>query len=290
MGGVMFHVEHGEGWSMRIVSWNVNGLRAILAKNFAESIQFLDPDILCLQEIKVEPSQLPGSDFLQFLPFKYFHSAERLGYSGTAIFSKVPWKVFCAAPAMGGEGHKIFHLETPDLLINPQEGRIQVLDCDNGGAGGFFLVNVYTPNANGGAELKRLRFRYEVWDPAFCNFLEALRERKPVIICGDFNVAHQEIDLAHPECNYQAAGFTDEEREGFSHYIDRGFVDIFRKFYPQKPHCYTWWSYRMASRRRNIGWRIDYFLASQTVASEIKNIKIYADIMGSDHAPIAIEL
>jgi exodeoxyribonuclease-3 len=283
---------------MKIISWNVNGLRAILGKNFERDISHLDPDILCLQEIKVKPLQLPNLDFLPQFPFKYFHPAERLGYSGTAIFSKKELAVTSASDGQSdvndvprgtlGEqsrnGLRLDHLVSmPDDSIEPQEGRVQVADCSD-----FFLVNVYTPNA--GTELTRLAFRHKVWDPIFCVFLGTLREQKPVIVCGDFNVAHQEIDLASPERNHLSAGFTDEEREGFSRYVATGFKDIFRQFYPDKPDCYTWWSYRMLARQRNIGWRIDYFLASEAIASQMKNIEIYTNIMGSDHAPIGIQL
>jgi exodeoxyribonuclease-3 len=283
---------------VKIISWNINGLRAILSKNFVCDISSLDPDILCLQEIKVNPQQLLALDFLPQLPFKSFHPAERLGYSGTAIFARktlnlVPFRLDCLggcnvphgtftgqannAPPQG------LPLESPDSLIVPEEGRVQVVDCEK-----FFLVNVYVPNA--GAELGRLGFRHRVWDPYFLSFLGALRAQKAVIVCGDFNVAHQEIDLACPSRNLRSAGFTDEEREGFSRYIFGGFWDVFRKFYPDKPHCYTWWSYRMNARQRNIGWRIDYFLASPEIFSEIKNVEIYPHIMGSDHAPVGIEL
>jgi exodeoxyribonuclease-3 len=283
---------------VEIVSWNVNGLRAVLAKDFERDILCMDPDILCLQEIKVKPVQLPNLDFLPQLTFKYFHAAERPGYSGTAIFSKKELAISSAEGdwsrkdnvprgTLGSrDGDKQYLSEwipTPDAIIEPKEGRVQVADC-----GDFFLVNVYTPNA--GAELMRLQFRHKTWDPAFCAFLEALREQKSVIVCGDFNVAHQEIDLAHPDQNHRSAGFTDEEREGFSRYIACDFVDIFRQFYPNEPGCYTWWSYRAAARQRNVGWRIDYFLASKEIALQIKSIKIYNHIMGSDHAPIGIEL
>jgi exodeoxyribonuclease-3 len=283
---------------MKIVSWNVNGLRAILAKNCEHDMQRLDPDILCLQEIKVKPTQMPTLDFLPQFPFKYFHPAERPGYSGTAIFSKRELAVAITGsdrsaigdvprgtlPIAKGDGAFFGqYFETPDALIEPREGRIQVADC-----GDFFLVNVYTPNA--GAELTRLAFRHGAWDPAFCVFLEELRAQKPVIICGDFNVAHQEIDLANPERNHFSAGFTDEERVGFSRYIVHGFDDVFRKFYPDKPNCYTWWSYRMGARQRNVGWRIDYFLTSESISQRIKSVEIYNAIFGSDHAPIGIDL
>lgn len=283
---------------MRIISWNVNGLRAILSKDFVRDVSSLDPDILCLQEIKVTPKQLVSFDFLPQMPFKSFHPAERLGYSGTAIFAKktldlvsfglecfeggnVPCGTFSNQANSALRYDKIF--STPDALIVPQEGRVQVVDCES-----FFLVNVYTPNA--GAELGRLVFRHTIWDPYFLLFLEALRTQKAVIICGDFNVAHQEIDLACPSRNHRSAGFTDEEREGFSRYVFSGFCDVFREFYPDKPNCYTWWSYRMNARQRNVGWRIDYFLASREFFSKIKSIEIYLHIMGSDHAPVGIEL
>jgi exodeoxyribonuclease-3 len=269
---------------MKILAWNVNGLRAIFAKSFERDIFHLDPDILCLQEIKVKPTQLPNLDFLPQFAFKYFHPAERSGYSGTAIFSKKELAIL-SIDGERNDPNRVPHgtlASTPDALIEPREGRVQIADCE-----GFFLVNVDTPNA--GAELTRLAFRHKTWDPAFCSFLEGLGMQKPVIICGDFNVAHREIDLAHPERNHLSAGFTDEEREGFSRYVAHGFMDIFREFYPNKPNCYTWWSYRMAARQRNVGWRIDYFLASQGIASQIKTIEIYTNIMGSDHAPIGIE-
>ncbi|MDR1590672.1 MAG: exodeoxyribonuclease III [Puniceicoccales bacterium] len=285
---------------MRIISWNVNGLRAILTKNCERDLLRLDPDILCLQEIKVKPAQLPTLDFWPQFAFKYFHSAERPGYSGTAIFSKSELTIAFTGNDRGDTSHvpcgtseevqrdgEILrqYIVTPDALIEPQEGRVQVADC-----GDFFLVNVYTPNANGGAELARLSFRHRIWDPAFFAFLTKLRVQKPVIICGDFNVAHQEIDLAHPERNHFSAGFTDEEREGFSRYIAHGFSDIFRQFYPDKPDCYTWWSYRMRARQRNVGWRIDYFLTSETISRCVKSVEIYNTILGSDHAPIGVDL
>jgi exodeoxyribonuclease-3 len=270
---------------MKIISWNVNGLRAILVKDFGRDMLTLDPDILCLQEIKVKLAQLPNLDFLPQFAFKYFHSAERSGYSGTAIFSKKKLAIASIGSNLSEANNVLRGIwtSTPDTLIEPGEGRVQVVDCGN-----FFLVNVYTPNA--GAELTRLAFRHKTWDPAFCLFLEALRAKKPVIACGDFNVAHREIDLANPERNHLSAGFTDEEREGFSRYIASGFADVFREFYPDKLDCYTWWSYRMAARQRNVGWRIDYFLASHGIILRIKNIEIYTNIMGSDHAPIGIEL
>lgn len=252
---------------MNIVSWNVNGLRAILKKSFEADISSLNPDILCLQEIKASPSQLDNLSFLDPYPFKYYHSATRPGYSGTAIFSKIPLN--------------LIDEPTPDTLLDPQEGRIQAVDC-----GTFILVNVYTPNS--GADLSRLDFRHDSWDPEFCRFIDTLQQMKPVLVCGDFNVAHQEIDLAHPESNHHSAGFTDEERLGFSRYLSHGWIDVFRHFYPQEPDCYTWWSYRMHARERNVGWRIDYFLASETAIPLVDSIQIAVDFLGSDHAPVVL--
>ncbi|MDR2807002.1 MAG: exodeoxyribonuclease III, partial [Puniceicoccales bacterium] len=244
------------------------------------------------QEIKTKITQL-SVDGLPSLPFKYFHTAERSGYSGTAIFSKVPYRILDEKYFQSDINPITQSAKFPDDLIEPQEGRVQVVDgCSTisnaSTVNEFFLVNVYTPNA--GAELKRLKFRHELWDPKFCEFLEALNRRKPLIVCGDFNVAHREIDLAHPNQNHHNPGFTHEEREGFSRYLAHGFVDVFRQFHPHQLNCYTWWSYRTAARQRNVGWRIDYFLASQAIASKIKNIQIYTHIMGSDHAPLGIEL
>ncbi|UPA28093.1 MAG: exodeoxyribonuclease III [Verrucomicrobiota bacterium] len=255
---------------MKIATWNINGLRAILQKNFEVNVRELNPDILCLQEIKIQPSQIEElSSFLEEYPFRYYHSAERPGYAGTTVLSKTALKE--------RKG------ESPDVLIQPQEGRVQVLDVEE-----FYLVNVYTPNV--GSELARLPFRSETWDPEFCAWIDTLRQERPVLVCGDFNVAHEEIDLAHPERCRGSAGFTDEERSGFDRYISRGWVDVFRSFYPDATDCYTWWSYRSAARQRNVGWRIDYFLASDDLLSNIRSIAIYPDCLGSDHAPVMLDL
>lgn len=249
------------------MSWNVNGLRAILNKRFEADITSLDPDILCLQEIKASPHQLEDLTFLENYPYKYYHSATRPGYSGTAMLSK----------------HQLTPIDdpTPDTLLDPQEGRVQAMDCKD-----FILVNVYTPNS--GADLTRLTFRHEVWDPEFCRYIDTLRQEKPVFVCGDFNVAHEEIDLAHPESNHHSAGFTDEERLGFSRYTSHGWVDVFRHLYPEEKECYTWWSYRMRARERNVGWRIDYFLASEEALQQVESIQIATDCFGSDHAPVIL--
>ena len=253
---------------MKIATWNVNGLRAIVAKGFQSSVDEIAPDVLCLQEIKATEEQLSELSNLEEFPYRWIHPAARLGYSGTAIFSKLPFEK-CT-------------IQTPDELINPQEGRVQAIDL-----GPFFLVNVYTPNV--GSELARLEFRSTIWDPEFCSFIDTLSRKKPVIVCGDMNVAHQPIDLSYPERNAGSAGFTDEERLGFSRYISRGWVDVFRYFYPDVTDCYTWWSYRTSARSRNIGWRIDYFLSSPELLQNFQNITIYAQCMGSDHAPVVLD-
>ena len=253
---------------MKILSWNVNGLRAILQKDFEEKIRNLDLDVLCLQEIKAFGNQIEP-DILSFLPHKIYNSACRAGYSGTAIFSK----------------KEIFPVSTASIenTIIPNEGRVIAVEFPT-----FFLVNVYTPNS--GAELLRLNFRTQIWDPAFGLFLKKLEKSKPVIACGDFNVAHQEIDLANPNANHFSAGFTDAERAGMSWYLQNGLVDVFRYFFPSESKAYTWWSYRALSRQRNVGWRIDYFLASQIFLEKIKKIAILKEISGSDHAPVLLEI
>ncbi|HBF34866.1 TPA: exodeoxyribonuclease III [Candidatus Sumerlaeota bacterium] len=251
--------------SLRIVSWNVNGIRAILQKNFLDFVAQDSPDILCLQETKAHPGQvnleLPGYHL-------YWNSAKRPGYSGVAVFSRIePQSVTLG---IGIEKHD-------------QEGRVLTLDF-----GTFYLVNVYTPNS--GQELARLRYRSEEWDSDFLNYLCKLQETKPVVFCGDLNVAHQEIDLARPDSNHQNAGFTDQERAGFSNIVARGFVDTFRALYPDKTDAYSWWSYRMKARERNVGWRIDYFCVSPALGARVKKAEILSDVLGSDHCPVAVEL
>ncbi|OHE71165.1 MAG: exodeoxyribonuclease III [Verrucomicrobia bacterium GWC2_42_7] len=250
---------------MKIISWNVNGLNAILKKDFSRDIALLEPDVLCLQETRV--SNEIGLDHLGFAYHQYSY-AEKKGYSGTAIFSK--------------EKPKAARIICP-CEPEPTEGRCVTFEYEQ-----FFLVNVYVPNS--GSELKRLWFRSHEWDPGFRQYLCELEKKKPVIACGDFNVAHQEIDLANPESNHFSAGFTDEERAGFSLLLQSGFEDIFRKLNPDKPKCYTWWSYRTAARKRNVGWRIDYFLTSPKLRPHIKDAYICQKIEGSDHAPVALEI
>lgn len=254
---------------MKIISWNVNGLRAILKKNFYEFIQHEDPDVLCLQETKVNQDSLPDIGLPQY-GHKEFSCADRRGYSGTAIFSKVLLKnIITYAPL--------------EQELKMHEGRVITADL-----GEFYLVNVYTPNAQ--PDLARLPLRMEDWDPRFCDYLQDLQKTKPILSCGDFNVAHKPIDLARPEANRGHAGFTDGEREGFDRHIQSGLVDVFRQLHPQLENAYSWWSYRMNARPRNVGWRIDYFLASKSLTNRVRKCEILKNITGSDHAPVFLEI
>jgi len=248
---------------MRIISWNVNGIRAILKKNFKEFVKNEEPDILCLQETKAHPDQV--DKILTEYEHHFWNAAEKKGYSGTAVFSKIkPIKVIY------GDGP-----------MNDNEGRVITLEFDK-----FYLVNVYTPNAQ--PELKRIKFRNE-WDKNFLKFLKDLEKKKPVVVCGDFNVAHKEIDLAHPKANENSAGFSPTERKGMDNYINSGFIDTFREF-NKEPKNYTWWTYRFGARSRNVGWRIDYFLISKKLRHNLKSASILSKVMGSDHCPIELEL
>ena len=246
---------------MKMVSWNVNGLRAALKKGFAESVAALNADIICLQEVRAEPEQvdLPLSGYTAF-----WNSAEKKGYSGTLMLSRVP--VLKQEAGIGIEKHD-------------REGRVITAEMDD-----FYLVTVYTPNAQRG--LTRLEYRTGEWDVAFLAYLKKLERKKPVVFCGDLNVAHKEIDLANPKSNRKNAGFTDEERAGFDALVAAGFVDTFRMFCQDGGH-YTWWSNFGGARQRNVGWRIDYFCVSESLASRIESSKIHADILGSDHCPIS---
>ncbi len=249
---------------MRFVSWNVNGLRACMQKGFLESFFQLDADFFCLQETKLQPGQveldLPG--YRQF-----WCSAEKKGYSGTAIFAKKqPLSV-------------VYGVGVPELDM---EGRMITLEYD-----GFFIVTCYTPNAQEG--LKRLDFRLQ-WDEAFRQRLQRLAVDKPVIACGDLNVAHQEIDLKNPGPNRGNAGFSREERESFGALLDAGFTDTFRYLHPEQTGAYSWWSYRFNARKNNAGWRIDYFLTSNALQSQILAAQIHSEVTGSDHCPVSLEL
>jgi len=250
---------------MKIISWNVNGIRAVLKKNFMEFMDEYNPDIICLQEIKASEEQVDLK--LDNYPYKYWNSAVKKGYSGTAIFSKYP-------PITVENGLKI---EKHDM-----EGRVITLELNN-----YYLVTVYTPNSK--RDLSRLSYRHNEWDIDFLIYLKKLEERKPVIFCGDLNVAHKEIDLKNPKNNKKNAGFTLEERQGFNNFIDSGFIDTFRIFNNEEGH-YTWWSYMFNARARNIGWRIDYFCSSNAIKNKIKKSIILPEVLGSDHAPILIEV
>lgn len=249
---------------MKFISWNVNGLRACDGKGFREIFANLDADFFCLQETKMQPGQLDiAFDGYQ----SYWNSAEKKGYSGTAIFTRhEPLRV---AYGLGIEEHD-------------KEGRVITLEMDN-----FFLVTVYTPNSQDG--LRRLDYRME-WDDAFRDYLKKLDAEKPVVVCGDMNVAHQEIDLRNPKTNRRNAGFTDEEREKFSCLLRDGFTDTFRFFYPDQTDIYSWWSYRFKAREKNTGWRIDYFLVSDRLQPQLTGAKIHTDIYGSDHCPVEVEV
>lgn len=253
---------------MKLICWNVNGIRAVLRKGAFQAILDLNPDILCLQETKACTNTIPELELSQF-PYRYFHHADKKGYSGTAILSKIqPISV---------------KMEFPGDELHPQEGRVMTAEFEK-----FILVNAYVPNSQGG--LLRLPYRDKHWDPEFKSYLNKLAKKEPVIVCGDLNVAHQEIDLSHPNANRHSAGFTDQERSNFSKLLDSGFIDTFRHFHPNQPNHYSWWSYRTHARERNIGWRIDYFLASSSLKNNLKSATIYSSITGSDHAPIGLDL
>jgi exodeoxyribonuclease III len=251
---------------MKLISWNVNGIRAVLNKGMGEFISTESPDILCLQEIKAREEQVELP--LEFGAYRSFwNSAEKPGYSGTAVFTKEA-PLNCTL-GIGQDEHD-------------SEGRVITLEYSD-----FFLVNVYTPNAQDG--LRRLNYRLQ-WDFAFRTYLKYLEQTKPVIFCGDLNVAHKEIDLANPKTNRKSAGFSDEERASFSDLLESGFTDSFRHFYPDKTAAYSWWSYRSGARQRNIGWRIDYFGLSNHFMGRLRDATILPHITGSDHCPVGITL
>ena len=254
--------------TMKLVSWNVNGIRAIMKKDFLKDVAEMDPDVLCIQETKAQPEDAQSS--LEKVPgyYVYFNSSKaRKGYSGTAILTKQePINVYYD---MGVEEHD-------------QEGRVISAEFDN-----FFLVTVYTPNS--GQELKRLDYR-ETWDEAFKDHILALEEQKPVIICGDLNVAHREIDIARPKANYnKSAGYTQKEIDGLDNLLAEGYIDSFRHFYPDQVK-YSWWNYRFQARERNVGWRIDYFVVSEALQDDMVAATILNDRFGSDHCPVALEV
>jgi exodeoxyribonuclease III len=247
-----------------MVSWNVNGLRACLGKGFVDTVNALDADIVCLQETKMEKGQatidLPGYE-------EYWNSAVKKGYSGTAVFTRT--KPIAESMGMGMGEHD-------------GEGRVITLEYDE-----YYLVNVYTPNAQ--RELARLDYRM-VWDDAFRAYLSGLDKKKPVITCGDFNVAHEEIDIKNAKSNRRNAGFTDEERGKMTELLAAGFVDTFRSLHPEQKDAYTWWSFRANARANNVGWRIDYFIASARLLPKVIGAAIHPDVLGSDHCPVSLEL
>ena len=248
----------------KLISWNVNGLRACMGKGFSEAFRDLDADVFCLQETKLQEGQieldLPGYE-------QFWNYAEKKGYSGTAVFTKeAPLSVHYG---IGVEEHD-------------KEGRVITLEYP-----AYYLTTVYVPNSQ--EELKRLEYRMR-WEDDFLSYMKNLEQMKPVIYCGDLNVAHKEIDLKNPKTNHRNAGFTDEEREKFDNVVSSGLVDTFRYFYPDVTDAYSWWSYRMRAREKNVGWRIDYFVVSEALKPILLDAKIHSEIMGSDHCPVELDL
>ena len=248
----------------KIISWNVNGLRAVYKKGFEDIFNKINADMFCIQETKLQEGQIdlnfPGYEI-------YWNYAEKKGYSGTAIFTRI--KPISVKKGIGVEEHD-------------KEGRVITLEFED-----YYLVTVYTPNSQ--TELARLDYRMK-WEEDFKAYLKKLEEKKPVVVCGDLNVAHKDIDLKNPKTNRKNAGFTDEEREKFTKLLDSGFIDTFRYFYPTEEGKYSWWSYRFSARKKNAGWRIDYFLASECLKNRLKSADILSDVMGSDHCPVELVL
>lgn len=249
---------------MKCISWNVNGIRACVGKGFLDFFKEIDADIFCIQESKMQEGQLeldlPGY-------YQYWNYAQRKGYSGTAIFTKQ--EPLSVQYGIGAEEHD-------------KEGRVITLEYPD-----FYMITVYTPNSQN--ELKRLDYRME-WEDAFLAYLKNLEKTKPVVVCGDMNVAHKEIDLKNPKTNRKNAGFTDEERGKMSALLDSGMIDTFRYFYPEQKDIYSWWSYRFRAREKNSGWRIDYFLVSEILKDRLQDAKIHTDVMGSDHCPVELDI
>ena len=249
---------------MKLVSWNVNGLRACVQKGFLDIFKEMDADMFCLQETKLQEGQieldLPGY-------YQYWNYAEKKGYSGTAVFTKI--KPLSVSYGIGIPEHD-------------KEGRVITLEYE-----GFYFITCYTPNSQN--ELVRLSYRME-WEDAFLAYLDGLKEKKPVIFCGDLNVAHEEIDLKNPKTNRMNAGFTDEERAKMSVLLSHGYIDTFRYFYPDAEQIYSWWSYRFKAREKNAGWRIDYFITSEDLKDKLMDAKIHTEVFGSDHCPVELEI
>ncbi len=249
---------------MKLISWNVNGIRAAMTKGFEEFFDSISADIFCVQETKLQPEQIK---FEKEGYKQYWNSAVKKGYSGTAVFSKI--EPISVKYGIGIEEHD-------------QEGRVITLEFEK-----FFLVNCYTPNSK--RELERLEYR-QVWEDEFRKYLVNLDNKKPVILCGDLNVAHKEIDLKNPSSNHHNAGFTDEEREKMTKLLEAGFTDSFRYMYPDKEGEYSWWSYMFHAREKNAGWRIDYFIVSNKIKNKIQDAKIHQEIFGSDHCPVELDI
>ena len=248
----------------KLVSWNVNGLRACVKKGFLDIMNELDADVFCIQETKLQEGQI-DLDLPEY--YQFWNYAEKKGYSGTAVFTKE--KPLSVQNGIGVEEHD-------------REGRVITLEYED-----YYLVTCYTPNSQ--TELRRLSYRME-WEDAFRCYLKTLEEKKPVILCGDLNVAHKEIDLKNPKTNHKNAGFSDEERAKFTELLEAGFIDTFRYFYPDVTGAYSWWSYRFKAREKNAGWRIDYFCVSECLEDRLAEAMIHTDIMGSDHCPVSLIL
>ena len=249
---------------MKLISWNVNGIRACVNKGFEEFFKQIDADIFCIQETKCQPGQI-ALEFESYI--SYWNSAEKKGYSGTAIFTKQ--KPINAQYGIGIEEHD-------------KEGRVITLEYEN-----FYMVNIYTPNSK--RELERLDYR-QIWEDEIRKYILNLNNKKPVIMCGDLNVAHNEIDLKNPKTNKGNAGFTNEERNKMTELLNSGFIDTYRYLYPKKEGAYSWWSYMGRAREKNVGWRIDYFIVSESIKDKIKEATIYPEVMGSDHCPVGLEI
>ena len=246
----------------KLISWNVNGIRACVTKGFLDFFKSIDADIFCIQETKLQKGQI---DLELDGYYQYWNYAMKKGYSGTAIFTKI--KPISVKYGLGFEEHDL-------------EGRVITLEFEN-----YYFITIYTPNSK--QDLSRLQYRM-VWEDIFKNYLKKLENKKPVILCGDLNVAHKEIDLKNPKSNKKNAGFTDEERGKLNELLSSGFIDTYRYFYPEKEGAYTWWSYRFNARKNNAGWRIDYFLTSKELEEKLENASIYSQVLGSDHCPVEL--
>ncbi len=263
---------------MKAISWNVNGIRACINKGFIDYLKNESPDIIWLQEVKATQDKVDSQyfDAIESLWYTiYWNAAQRPGYSGTAVFSKIP-ALNVISGIQGSES-------TDPIVSEDSEGRVLTLEFDD-----YFFTTVYTPNAKD--DLSRLSLRYDVWDPAYLWHLKHLEKSKPVISCWDFNVAHREIDLARPKPNIGKKWFTQEERERMSDYLDAWFIDTLREIQPETPELYSWWSYMWGARSRNVGWRIDYFLISESLRKKFQDAYIRSEVMGSDHCPVWVEI